>query len=77
MNEPNLPKMSTLLIKGQNVLVAGKLQSASILINKSTGIITNVHLGVDDNHEFDEVIDAGNLLVLPGLVDAHVSLFIS
>jgi dihydroorotase (multifunctional complex type) len=58
-----------LVIKGRNIFIQGQLIPASIVINegKITGIMSDLHAP-----QTDQVIDAGENLVLPGVVDVHV-----
>ena len=59
----------SLIVRGSRVLIDGQLQPASIRI--SDGTITHLaeHDDVDDGRP---IVDASNLLVLPGFVDTHV-----
>lgn len=74
--------MSTLIVSSNNVLLKGqkKPQPATFEVNLVTGKIDAVHEGKRDKNEYyastpDELwVDAGDLYVLPGLVDAHVHL---
>ncbi|KAG8918778.1 hypothetical protein FRC01_001656 [Tulasnella sp. 417] len=74
--------MSTLIVSSNNVLLKGQKnpRPATFEVNVNTGKINAVHEGKRDKSEYyastpDELwIDAGDLYVLPGLVDAHVHL---
>ncbi|KAF8235995.1 allantoinase [Tricholoma matsutake] len=68
-----------LICTGRNVLYAGAAvpQPATIIIDMETGKITEI-LPTYQSRQFQEDgitwIDAGNKVVLPGLIDAHVHL---
>lgn len=67
----------TLVVRGNNVLLPETQQPepATIVVNVSSGKITQVIKGVsDDVPTGAQVVDAGDLIVMPGLVDAHVHL---
>ncbi|KAG8918934.1 hypothetical protein FRC01_001576 [Tulasnella sp. 417] len=74
--------MSTLIVSSNNVLMKGQKnpRPATFEVNVGTGKIDAVYEGKRDKSEYyastpDELwIDAGDLYVLPGLVDAHVHL---
>lgn len=69
--------MPTLVVSSNNVLLKGlkKPQPATFEVNLDTGKIDAVHEGKRDKSEYyastpDELwIDAGDLYVLPGLVE--------
>ena len=62
----------TTLIKSGRVINPSKKSDKVQDILIENGIITKC--GENISGEFDEVIDAGNLLVMPGLIDLHVHL---
>jgi len=61
--------MSKKIIYSQRVLFKGKLQETSILIQN--GVIEDVILGKNELPEY-EFTDYGNLVVFPGVIDAHI-----
>jgi allantoinase len=58
-----------LIVRGRRVITPGGGRPASIHIRR--GVITDV-AGYDDIPEGPPVVDAGEAVVMPGLVDAHV-----
>ncbi|MBQ7920445.1 MAG: amidohydrolase family protein [Lachnospiraceae bacterium] len=66
------------LIKNGNVFDGHteKLKESAKIIIKD-GIVEEILQGAVPEENFDEVIDAGNRVVMPGLVDNHVHLFSS
>ncbi|KZT07861.1 allantoinase [Laetiporus sulphureus 93-53] len=71
--------VSRRIFRGNRVLLDNRLQPATIAVDLTTGRITHVHRGAQDRQAFADVedanwIDAGDRVILPGLVDAHVHL---
>jgi len=56
-----------MLIKGARAVVGGRLVRADVLVRE--GKVARIAGSIEES---DEVIDAGGLLLLPGLVDVHV-----
>lgn len=61
--------MSNLRIRSQRVLLNGKLQPATLLVQE--GVIRDI-LPFDTVFDDAEVFDAGDAVVMPGVIDAHV-----
>jgi len=59
--------MSSILIKGGSLVTAGAIEQADILVQG--GVIKQVG---SVNEQADEVIDASDKLLFPGLIDCHV-----
>ncbi|EAU91207.2 allantoinase [Coprinopsis cinerea okayama7 len=73
--------MSRVVLTGQHVLLPGHDNPvpATILVDQVSGKIVDVKQGLSTKEDFEAStisswIDAGDLVVLPGLVDAHVHL---
>lgn len=55
-------------IHSNNCWIDGRLQKATILF--AGGVITAIHL--DQKLEKEDIYDAGEMIVMPGVIDAHV-----
>lgn len=62
----------SLLIKNGNVYVSGKIKPMDVLVDDH-GLVT-VADQIDLEEAVDEVIDAAEMLIAPGLIDPHVHL---
>ena len=60
-----------LVIRSRRVVTATGLRAASVHIGTAAGRIVAVS-GWDDVGEVLSVVDAGDALVMPGIVDSHV-----
>ena len=61
--------MPSLAIHSYKMLIGGELKDATILIND--GMISDILEGIAENLPF-EIIDAGDKVVMAGLIDTHV-----
>jgi allantoinase len=66
-----VPLMSDLIVSGERVVLPAGMQPASVHVRDGSIVAIG---GYRDRHAGVPVVDAGALVVLPGLVDTHVHL---
>ncbi|UCZ51800.1 dihydroorotase [Bacillus shivajii] len=65
--------MKVLYKNGRTITETGEIIEINLVVDKKTKAITEIGECRDDSH-YNEVIDVGGKLVVPGLVDLHVHL---
>ncbi|HYR42395.1 MAG TPA: amidohydrolase family protein, partial [Terriglobia bacterium] len=66
--------MSALIVRGKRVIRPGTSGPASIHIREGVIAAIDTFDSVPSGAEIGEIIDAGDCVVIPGLVDTHVHL---
>lgn len=64
----------SLLLKNGTVYLHGKLREMDVLIDHKGRVITAETIDLAEKEDVDEIIDAAELLIAPGLIDPHVHL---